>query len=130
VAPPLAEISFGELLLLVFEVFVFAVWFWIVFTIIGDLLRDRELSGWWKAVWVLLLVFVPFLTGLVYLIARGNGMAERTMKANEEKRASDRGPGSPSTGSPVDELDKLQGLRERGALTNAEFEQAKARLFA
>jgi len=46
-------------------------------TIIGDLFRDHQLSGWWKAVWILFLIFIPFVTALVYLIARGKGMADR-----------------------------------------------------
>ena len=50
-----------------------------LFMVIGDLFRDHELSGWWKAVWIVFLVFVPFLSVLAYMIARGKGMAERSM---------------------------------------------------
>lgn len=125
---PVADVGFGELLLLVFALFVFGVWAWIVFTLITDLLRDRQLSGWWKAVWVLFLLIVPFLTGLVYLIARGDGMSERMGRARDAKgqsgaRASER-PGV----SRADEVAQLQGLHERGTLTDVEFESAKARV--
>jgi hypothetical protein len=126
---PLADINFGELLLLVFEIFIFMMWFWILFVIITDLFRDHELSGWWKAVWVLFLVFVPFITGLIYLIARGHGMAERAAKEQgDAKREFDNYVREQAQSSPADELDKLQGLREKGALTDAEFEAQKARL--
>ena len=81
---PFADISFGDLLLLVAEIFLFVIWIWILFTIISDLFRDHELSGWWKAVWVVFLVFIPFLTALVYLIARGSGMRDRAIKAAVE----------------------------------------------
>ena len=49
----------------------------VLFQIIGDLFRDRELSGWWKALWVIFLIIFPFLAAVIYLIARGRGMAER-----------------------------------------------------
>lgn len=129
---PLADIGFGELLLLVFEFFLLAIWIWILFVIIGDLFRDHELSGWWKAVWVLFLVFVPILTALVYLVARGSGMRDRTIKAQAEAKehfdAYVREQAQAS--SPADELHKLSELKQKGALSEAEFEQAKAKLLA
>ena len=66
---PLADISFGHILLIALQVFFFVIWIWILITILTDLFRDHELSGWWKAVWVLFLVFIPFVTALIYLIA-------------------------------------------------------------
>jgi hypothetical protein len=127
----ITDVDFGELLLLVFEVFVFVVWFWILFVIITDLFRDHGLSGWWKAVWILFLIFVPFITGLIYLIARGRGMSERAMKIQSEaKREFDTYVREQAYASPADELEKLQGLREKGAATDVEFEIAKARLIA
>ena len=67
--------------------FFFVMYLVILFQIIGDLFRDRHLSGWWKALWLVALVFVPFLTALVYLIARGRGMAERNAERMERARA-------------------------------------------
>ncbi len=60
----LADFSLGDALLLALEIFFFVIWIWILITILTDLFRDHELSGWWKAVWVLFLVFIPFLTAL------------------------------------------------------------------
>jgi hypothetical protein len=129
---PLADIGFGELLLLVFEFFLLVAWIWILFTIIADLFRDHELSGWWKAVWVFFLIFVPFLAALIYLIARGNGMRDRTIQAQAEaKEQFDTYVREQAqAASPADELHKLSDLKEKGALSQAEFDQAKAKLLA
>jgi len=128
---PFADISFGELLLVVVEIFLFVVWIWILFTIISDLFRDHEMSGWAKALWILFLVFIPFLTGLIYLIVRGSGMRERAIKAQTDaKKHFDEYVREQAATSPADELHKLNDLREKGALSQEEFDQAKAKLLA
>jgi len=128
---PLADISFGELLLVVVEIFLFVVWIWILFSIITDLFRDHEMSGWGKAIWILFLVFIPFLTGLVYLIARGSGMRDRAIKAQTDAKAHfDEYVREQAHASPADELHKLNDLREKGALSQEEFDQAKSKLLA
>jgi uncharacterized membrane protein len=128
---PLADISFGELLLVVVEIFLFVVWIWILFTIITDIFRDHEMSGWAKALWILFLVFIPFLTGLIYLIVRGSGMRDRAIKAQTDAKAHfDEYVREQAQTSPADELHKLNDLREKGALSQAEFDSAKAKLLA
>lgn len=129
---PLADISFGELLLIALEIFFFVIWIWILITILTDLFRDHELSGWWKAVWVLFLVFIPFLTALIYLIARGQGMRDRTIKAQAEAKQhfDEYVRQQAHGGSAADELHKLNDLKEKGALSADEFEKAKAKLLA
>ena len=127
----LADINFGEALLVAFEVFFFVIWIWILITILSDLFRDHELSGWAKAAWVLFLVFIPFLTALIYLIARGNGMRERAIKAQAEaKQHMDSYIQEQAHSSPADELHKLNDLKEKGAISAEEFDQAKAKLLA
>jgi Phospholipase_D-nuclease N-terminal/Short C-terminal domain len=129
---PFADINFGEALLVAFEVFFFVIWIWILITILSDLFRDHALSGWAKAAWVLFLVFIPFLTALIYLIARGAGMRERTIKAQAEAKqhfdsyVREQAHG----GSAADELHKLNELKEKGALSSEEFDKAKAKLLA
>lgn len=128
---PIADISFGEALLLVLEVFLFVAWLWILFAIISDLFRDHEISGWGKAAWVFFLLILPFLGALVYLIARGDGMRDRTIKAQEDaKRHFDDYVRQQAHSSPADELHKLNELKEKGALSSEEFERAKAKLLA
>ncbi|MGN6257440.1 MAG: SHOCT domain-containing protein [Solirubrobacterales bacterium] len=126
-----ADISFGELLLLVLEVFLFVAWLWILFAIISDLFRDHELSGWGKAAWVFVLLILPFLGALIYLIARGDGMRDRTVKASEDAKGElDAYIRQQAQSSPADELHKLNDLKEKGALSAEEFERAKAKLLA
>lgn len=128
---PLADISFGELLLIVAQVFFFVIWIWILITILSDLFRDHELSGWAKAAWVFFLVFIPFLAALIYLIARGNGMRDRTIKAQAEaKQHMDAYIREQAGSSPADELHKLNDLKEKGAISAEEFDKAKAKLLA
>jgi hypothetical protein len=130
---PFADINLGEALLLTLEIFFFVIWIWILITILSDLFRDHELSGWWKAVWVLFLVFIPFLTALIYLIARGNGMRDRTIKAQAEAkqhfddyvRQTATASGGAST---ADELSKLADLKAKGTISEEEFQAQKAKL--
>ena len=127
----LADISFGELLLVALEIFFFVIWIWILITILSDLFRDHELSGWAKAAWVLFLVFIPFLTALIYLIARGNGMRDRTIKAQADtKKHFDEYVQKQAHSTPADELHKLNDRKEKGAITAEEFDKAKAKLLA
>lgn len=128
---PLADISFGDILLTVFEIFLFVVWIWILFTIIADLFRNHEMSGWLKAVWLVLLVFIPYLTALVYLIVYGSDMRERQLRAQAEaKHDADAYIRAAAHSSPADELHKLHELVEKGALTEAEYDRAKQKLLA
>jgi ABC-type multidrug transport system fused ATPase/permease subunit len=128
---PLADYNLGDALLTVLAIFFFVVWIWILITILTDLFRDHELSGWAKAAWVLFLVFLPFLTALIYLIARGNGMRDRAIKAQAEaKQHMDTYIREQAGSSPADELHKLNDLKEKGAISAEEFEKAKAKLLA
>jgi hypothetical protein len=131
---PIAEYTFGEAFLTILSIFFFVIWIWILITIISDLFRDHETSGVMKAVWVFFLVFLPFITALIYLISRGDGMRERAVKEQAEARRhmdeyikQTAGGGGSSS---VDELAKLAELKEKGAISDAEFQQAKAKLLA
>jgi Short C-terminal domain/Phospholipase_D-nuclease N-terminal len=128
---PLADVSFGDFLLLIFEVFLFVIWIWILWTILTDLFRNHDMSGAMKALWIVLLIFIPYITALVYLIIYGNEMRERTLRAQAEaKHAADDYIRSAAQVSPADELHKLHELVEKGALTEAEYDRAKEKLLA
>jgi len=88
-------------------------------------------SGWWKAVWVFFLIVVPFLTALVYLIARGHGMRERAIQHQADLQKAGESYIKQVAGySPVDELHKLNALREKGAISQQEFDSLKAKIVA
>ena len=126
----IADFTFGQALLTVLEIFIFAAWLMFLFTIISDLFRDPEMSGWGKAGWTLFLIFVPFLAALIYLIARGSGMRERALKEQQHMREQmdayvrEAGGG----GSAADELAKLAKLHDENKLSDEEFERAKAKV--
>jgi hypothetical protein len=126
---PLADVTFGDILLTVFEIFLFVVWVWILFTIITDLFRNHEMSGWLKGVWIIFLIFIPYIAALIYLIVYGSDMRERTLRAQAEaKHQADQYIQAAAHTSPADELHKLHELVEKGALTEAEYDRAKQKL--
>jgi hypothetical protein len=128
---PLADISFGQGLLFIFEFFLLFAWIWILISVISDLFRDHELSGVAKAVWVFFLVFLPFLGVLLYLIVRGSGMRDRTIKAQADaKQHFDSYVREQAHTTPADELHKLNELKEKGALSAEEFDRAKSKLLS
>jgi hypothetical protein len=97
--------------------------------VIGDVIRDPQLNGWAKAAWLAVLFFVPFLTVLVYVIARGRGMAQRSVRsAQAASDASDSYIRSVAgtSASPSDEIAKAQALLGSGAISQAEYERLKA----
>jgi ABC-type multidrug transport system fused ATPase/permease subunit len=129
--PIFADYGLGEALLTVLSIFFIVIWIWILITVLIDLFRDHELSGWWKAVWVFFLVFLPVITVLIYLIARGNGMRDRAIAEQKHlQEAQQEYIRSVASSSPVDELHRLNDLRERGAISQEEFDRLKARVLA
>ena len=123
-----AEYTFGQGLLTVLAVFVFVAWIMVLFTILSDLFRDHGLSGWGKAAWILFLIFVPFLAVLIYLIARGGGMRERSIAQQQEAKEQFDTYVRQTAGGGADELAKLSDLRDNGAISDEEFQRAKDKL--
>jgi hypothetical protein len=110
--------------------FMFFIWIWLLIGIFGDIFRSDDLGGWGKALWTLFVIITPFLGVLVYLIARGKGMQERSIRDAEAADAATREyiKQAAGTTSKADELAKLASLRDQGVLTPAEFEAQKAAL--
>ncbi|WP_241976689.1 MULTISPECIES: SHOCT domain-containing protein [unclassified Cryobacterium] len=104
-------------------------YFFALFGVIVDLFRDRQLGGWAKAAWLLALFFVPFLTVLIYVIARGEGMAERSSKESKEYQAQTdqyiRSVARTSAG-PAKEISRAKALLDAGTITPAEFDALKS----
>jgi hypothetical protein len=133
---PLASSSYSYPLLAVFwtilELFLWAIWIWILIWIFIDIFRSHDLSGWAKALWCLFVLFIPLIGVLAYLMARGDKMHEHAVRQarrqDVEFRAYVREAAGPQ--SPADQLAKLAGLRDHGVITAAEFEHEKAKVLA
>jgi hypothetical protein len=127
---PFADDSFGlgEALLLTIQIFFFVIWIWIFVTIVVDLFRDHEISGVKKAIWLFFLIVVPFISALIYLIARGKGMQDRAIHEQAEmQKAANQYIREVAGSSSADELQKLSELKDKGVLSQEEFDQAKAK---
>ena len=107
-------------------------WIWLIISILSDIFRDHELSGWGKAWWTLLLIFLPWLGALIYLIARGGSMNERTARAAQanEERMRAYVQEAAGTKSMADQLRELEELRDGGVITGAEYEQARVKVLS
>ena len=113
--------------------FFFICYLMVLFHVIADLFRDKDLSGWWKALWIIFLIIFPFLALLIYLIARGRGMAERQAGAvREAQAATDQYIKSVATqgSSPADQIASAKSLLDSGAINQAEFDQLKQKALA
>jgi hypothetical protein len=122
--------SFWDVMWFIFVSFVFLAYLMMLFQIIGDIFRDRELSGGIKAVWMIALIFLPFITALVYLIARGNGMAERQVRTIQDVQAQQESyirSVAGSSSSPAAEIEKAKAMLDAGTITNDEYEAIKAK---
>lgn len=128
--------NLGEWLLTFFLIFIWVAWIWLVITIIIDIFRSDDLSGWRKAGWTLLVVFFTWIGVLIYLIARGQGMNHRRMAeaAQMQKTQDDyirqvaAGSGATAQTSTADEITKLADLHKGGVITDAEFQTQKAKI--
>jgi Short C-terminal domain/Phospholipase_D-nuclease N-terminal len=125
--------DFGEVLLWSFWFFIWICALMVWFRCIFDLFGDSSLSGWGKAGWAILLIFVPWLGALIYLITRGRSMADRQMAALAERQAQQEKyiqqvAGAPQT--PADQIASAKGLLDSGAISQAEFDALKAKALA
>jgi K+-transporting ATPase A subunit len=117
--------SFANFLMDVVTIFAFVVWFWLLITIFGDLIRRHDISGWAKAIWLMVVIFTSYLGILVYMITQARGMAERN--AQQAKAAGDelrRVIGF----SVADEIEKLDRLKKSGSITDDEFSRLRSKL--
>jgi hypothetical protein len=117
--------TFSNFLVDVIAVFVFVVWFWLLITVFSDLFRRHDISGWGKALWVIGLIVFPYIGVIVYMISQGRGMAERNAQYAERARDELR---RVVGFSAADEIQKLDGLKRSGAISEDEFRLLRAKL--
>ena len=120
--------SFWDVIWFIFVSFAFIAYLMFMFQIIGDLFRDHTVSGWVKALWMICLIFLPFLTAIIYLVVRGKGMYERQSAAIDAARASQEDYiRNVASTSPGDQIAQAKGLLDSGAISQAEFDALKAK---
>jgi hypothetical protein len=117
--------TFRNFLADVFTVFVFVVWFWLLITVLSDLLRRHDISGWVKAIWVMALIVFPYLGIFAYMITQARGMAERTSQQAQQAREELR---RVAGFSAADEIEKLDRLKKSGSITDQEFTRLRETL--
>lgn len=107
----------------------FFIWIWLLIIVFSDIFRSQDMGGWGKALWIIFVIVLPYLGVLVYLIARGHSMADRNLAAAKAADEANRAyiQSVAGSSSPADEIARLAELKASGAITDAEFEQAKAK---
>ena len=116
--------TFSNFLADVLSIFIFVLWFWLLITIFGDLFRRHDISGWAKAIWVIVLIVFSYIGIFIYLITQHRGMAERHGQRVQQAREDMRHFVGYSV---ADELEKLQRLKNSNVISNDEYERLRAR---
>jgi|SRR6187397_2500808 hypothetical protein len=126
-----AEFGTGQVLWSMIWFFLFIIWIWLLIVVFSDIFRSRDLSGWAKALWVIFVIVLPYLGVFVYLIARGGKMQEHATQAARQQDAAVRdyvrnvaGPG----GGAADEIGRLADLRDKGVISEDDFQRGKAKV--
>ena len=123
--------NFWDILYLIASTFLFFAYLIILFHIVVDLFRDSELAGGYKALWLIGLVLVPFLTALIYVLARGKGMAERQRSALERAKSDTEAYIREVAGkSPAEQIADAKALLDAGTISQVEFDRLKQKALA
>lgn len=128
----LAAYTFGDVMWTMFVFFAWILFFWMLFGVFGDLFGRHDISGWAKAGWTVFVIIVPFLGIFVYLISQGKGMGERAQQRaqSQKTQVDDYVRSVASSGTPTEEIARGKELFDSGAITQAEYDQLKARALA
>ena len=112
--------------------FFWVAWIWVLIMVFSDLFRRHDASGWVKALWIVVVIFMPFLGVLVYVLVNGHGMTERNVKQAQDQKAQFDAYVQTAAGksSTAGEIEKAKALLDSGAITQAEFDSLKAKALA
>jgi hypothetical protein len=124
------EFGTGQVLWSLLWFFMFFIWIWLLIAVFADIFRSHDLGGFAKAIWVIFVIFIPYLGVFVYLIARGHKMHEHAVDAAQAQDAANRAyiqQAAGTSASPADELARLADLKAKGVIDDAEFERLKAK---
>ncbi len=123
----------GSFLLALFEFFLFFAWYMCLFWVLGDICRSKDQGGGAKTLWVIFVIIIPWLGILLYLIIRGHGMQDRQIEQAQQMQAAQANyikSVASSSGGATSEIADAKGLLDSGAITQAEFDQIKAKALA
>ena len=128
----LADVHLSDIIWSMLWLFFLFIWIMILVQVLIDLFRDHSLSGVAKALWVIALVFLPFITVFVYIIARGSGMAERSMKQQQaaQQQMDQYIRSAATTGGAAEQIEKAKALLDAGTINQAEFDALKTKALA
>jgi hypothetical protein len=128
----LGDFGSGQVFWSMLWFFLFFIWIWILITVFADIFRSHDMGGGAKTLWVLFVILFPYLGVFVYLIARGGKMHERAIHdaAQQQKAFNQYVQETASAANPADQLAKLADLKSQGAISDAEFNQMKAKIVA
>src|SRR6478735_10187619 len=125
------EFGTGQVFWSMLWFFLFFIWIWLLIVVFSDIFRSHDMGGFAKFLWVIFVIFLPYLGVFVYLIARGHKMSEHAMQAAQQQDAAARAYIQQAAGtgaSPADELARLADLKEQGVIDDAEFQKMKAKI--
>ncbi|HEX2496964.1 MAG TPA: PLDc N-terminal domain-containing protein [Gaiellaceae bacterium] len=127
-----ADYPFLDVLWTMLIFFLWVMWFWLLIVIIGDVFRRHDIGGGKKTIWLIFILFVPFIGVLAYVLANSDGMAERNMERARSQRAQmdDYVRETAGSGGAAAEIDKAKQLLDSGAISQAEFDAIKAKALA
>jgi hypothetical protein len=122
-----SDYPFLDILWSMLVFFAWVIWFWILITVFADLFRRHDIGGWGKAGWIILCVVLPFIGVLIYIGSQGKGMAERRMKDAQvaQSQFDDYVRGVAVEAGPTAEIARAKELLDKGAISQAEFDQIK-----
>jgi hypothetical protein len=127
----LADWQVGEVFLTMLWFTLFFIWIWLLVVVFSDIFRSHDMGGFAKFLWVIFVIFMPYLGVFVYLIARGHKMSEHAMEAAQQQDAAARAyirDAAGTSASPAEELQKLADLKAQGVIDDAEFQSMKAKI--
>ncbi len=123
--------DFGDLMWSFLVFFSWIIFFWLLFVVFGDLFSRHDVSGWGKAGWTILVIFLPFLGIFIYLIANGKGMGERSQaRAQAAQTDANAYIREVAGANPAETIASAKALLDSGTITQAEFDQLKAKALA
>jgi hypothetical protein len=127
-----ADYPFLDVLWTLLIIFAWVIWFWMLIIVIGDVFRRHDIGGLKKAIWLVFIIFLPFIGVFAYLIANGDGMAQRNAERAQAQRAQfdDYVRSTAGSGGAAAEIDRAKQLLDSGAITQEEFQAIKTKALA